>query len=77
MFHCSSLHYAVEAVHTFGTNVVGFQLAMGDWLCYIVRCHLAPDYTLKIESVVSVLKDLPQGAKLLVAVDLNINLSEL
>ena len=39
-------------------------------------CYLAPDDTLTIESVVSTLKERPKGAKVLVAGDFNVNLTE-
>ena len=39
-------------------------------------CYLAPDGTLAIDSVVSALKECPTGAKLLVAEDFNVNLSD-
>ena len=65
VFYWSEPHLAVEAIHQFGTNVVGFQLATGERRWYIVGCYLAPDDTLMIESIVSALKEKYQGAKLL------------
>ena len=38
--------------------------------------YLAPNDTLKIESVVAAIKETPMGAKLLVAGDFNANLAE-
>ena len=64
----------MEAIQKFRPNVVGFQLATGDRRWYIVGCYLAPEDTLTIESTVAALKELPQGAKLLVARDLNVKL---
>ena len=69
-------HFAVEAVQQFGPNVVGFQMATGERWWYIVGCYLALDNTLTIESVVAALKERPRGAELLVAGDLNVNLSD-
>ena len=66
----------MEAVHKFGPNVVGFQMATGKQQWYIVRCYLAPDNTSTIESVIAALKERPQGAELLVAGDFNVQLSE-
>ena len=43
MFYRPSPHYAVEAIQKFGPNVVGFQLAMGEWQWYIIGSYLAPD----------------------------------
>ena len=77
MFHWPAPHLAVEAVQKFRTNVVGFQLAMGEWQWYIVGCYLAPDNTLVIESVVATLKERPRGTRLLVTGEFNINLAEL
>ena len=77
MFHQPVPHFAVEAVQQFGPNVVGFHLATRERWCYIVECYLAPDNTLKIESVVAALKERPRGAELLVAGDFNVNLAEL
>ena len=44
---------------------------------YIIGCYLTPDNTTTIESVVTDLKERPRCAKLLVAGDFNVNLSEL
>ena len=74
VFHQPVPHFAVEAFHQFGPNVVGFQLVTGVRRWYIVGCYLAPDDTLTIESVVAALKERPMGAKLLVAGDFIANL---
>ena len=42
VFHHPALHFAVEDVQKFGPNVVGFQLAKGAWMWYIVGCYLTP-----------------------------------
>ena len=76
MFYQPSPHYAVETVHQFGPNVIGFQLDTGERRWYIVVCYLATDNNSTIESVVAALKECPQGAKLLVVGDLNVNLAE-
>ena len=76
MFHRPASHFAVDAVQQFGPNVVGFQMATGEWRWYIVGHHLAPDDTLTIESVVVALKEHPRGAKLLLMGDFNVNLAE-
>ena len=44
VFHRPAPHFAVEAVHQFRPNVVGFQMANGERRWYIVGCYLAPDY---------------------------------
>ena len=76
VFHRPAPHFAVEAVHKFGPNVVRFQLVMGAQLWYVVVCYLAPDDTLMIERVVEALKERPKGAELLVAGDMNANLAD-
>ena len=45
VFHRPAPHFAVEAVQKFGSNVVGFQLATGEWRWKIVVSNLAPDET--------------------------------
>ena len=71
-----NIFLAVEAVQQFGTNVVSFQMAMGERRWYTVRCYLALDDTFIIESVIDTLKECSWGAKLLVAGDFNTKLSE-
>ena len=66
-------HFAVEAVQQFGSNVIGFQLAMGARRWYIIGCYLTSDDTSTIKRVVKVLRERPKGANLVVAGDLNIN----
>ena len=61
VFYRPSLHYAVDSVHSFGTNVVGFKLAPWGGQRYIIGCYLAPNDTLTIEIVVTALKERPQG----------------
>ena len=51
-------------------------MATGERWGYITGCYLAPNGTLKIESVVAALKERPQVAGLLVAGDFNVKLSE-
>ena len=55
---------------------VSFQLATGARRWYIIRCDLAPDDTLTIESVVAALKERPKGTALAVAGDLNTALDD-
>ena len=75
-FYRMSPYFAVEAVRQFGLNVVGFHLATGAQRWYIIGCYLAPNDTLMIEIVVAAPKELPQGAALMVAGDLNTTLTE-
>ena len=69
VFHRPAPNFAVQPVQQFRPNFVGFQLAKGEWQCYIVGCYLAPDNTSAIESVVAVFKEIPGGVELLVAGD--------
>ena len=77
IFHWPVPHFAVEAVQNSGPNLIGFQLATGEWRWYIVGCYLAPDDILTIESVVEALREQSKVLELLVAGDLNINLAAL
>ena len=57
VFYQTSPLFAVEDVHQFGPNAVGFQMETGEWKGYIVVCYLAPDEALTIDSVVAALKE--------------------
>ena len=74
VFLWPSLRYMVKAIQQFGTNFVGFQLSMGGWQWYMIRCYLPPNDTLTIGIFVAALKERPRGSKLLVAGYLNANL---
>ena len=76
MFYWTSPRYAVEAIHKFGPNVIGFLLETGEQRCYIIVCYLTSDDTLTIESVVAALKEFPRGVELLMEGDLRINLED-
>ena len=76
VFYRPAPHFAVEAVQQFRSNAVGFQMSTGGWRWYIVGSYLSPDNTSTIESVIASLKERPRGAKLLVAGDFNVKLSE-
>ena len=71
-----STHFAVESMHQFGPNVIGFQLVMGARQWYIIGCYLASDDISTIESVVAALKERPRVTALLVAGDLNTTLMD-
>ena len=66
----------MEVVQQFRPNVVGFQMTTGERRWYIMGCYLTPYQTLMTESVVAALKERPRGAKLLVAEDFNVKLSD-
>ena len=59
----------------FGPNVLGFHLATGAWRWYIVGVYIAPEDTTTLERVVKAIRRKPQGAKLLVAGDFNVNIA--
>ena len=74
MFYRPSQQYGVEAIHQFGPNVVSLQMVTGERRWYIIGCYLATNNTLTIESIVTALKERPQGLELLAAGELNPNL---
>ena len=52
-------------------------MATGERRWYILVCYLALNNTSRIDSFVTALKERPRGAKLMVAGDFNVKLSEL
>ena len=76
VFYRPSPHFAVEVVHHFGPNVVGFQLVTGAQWWYIIGCYLAPNDTSTIESGVAALKERLRGTALMVEGDLNTTLTD-
>ena len=70
------MQYTVESTQQFGSNVVGFQLDMGEQGWYIIGFYLTPNNTSTIESVIAVLKERPQVLELMVAGDLNSNMEQ-
>ena len=76
MFYPPSPQYAVEEIHQFGTNIVSFQLEMGEQKWYIIRCYLSPDDISMIESAVKAIKECPRGAELLVVGDFKVKLED-
>ena len=59
VFYCLSLQYAMESIQQFRPNVIGSQLATGEWRWYIIGCYLDPDDTSTIESAVAAFKERP------------------
>ena len=76
MFYRPAPNFAVNFVHKFRPNVVGYQLAMGERQWYIMGCYIAPDKNSTIDSVVAALKERTCGAKLLMAGDFNTQILE-
>ena len=68
--------FYVEALHTYGANVVSFQMASGDRQWYIVGRYLDPEDASITEYVVLAIGKRPLGAALLVVGDFNTNLSK-
>ena len=56
IFYRSEPHFVVEAVDNFGPNVIGFQLATGEWRWYIVGVYIAPDNTETMERVIEAIR---------------------
>ena len=65
----------MEAVQKYGPNVIDLQLVTGARRWYIVGCYLAPNDTSTIDRIVEALRDRPKGAEMLVAGDINTNLT--
>ena len=59
VFYRLSLQYAMESIQQFRPNVIGSQLATGEWRWYIIGCYLDPDDTSTIESAVAAFKERP------------------
>ena len=76
MFYKESPRFTVEAIQHFGPNVVRFYLAPEERRCYTIGCYLSPDDASMVESVVTDLRELPQGDKLLVTGGFNSDLEQ-
>ena len=76
VFYQDSPWFAVEAIHKFGPNVVIFHLSTGGRQWCIIGCYPTPEYDLTIESVITEIREQPQGSKLLVTVYFNVVLAQ-
>ena len=56
-------HFFVEALQTYGANIVIFQMSSGDRQWYIVGCYLTLDNASSIEDISRPLKSGPRGAR--------------
>ena len=74
VFYRAVEHFSVEALQTYGANVVSFQLASGDRRWFIVGCYFAPDGASTIEDVVAAISKRPRGGALLVVSNFNTDL---
>ena len=63
VFYRAADHLSVEALHTYGVNVVCFLLALINRQWFIVGGYLAPDYYLTIEDVIATIASGPGGAR--------------
>ena len=63
LFHRLEPHFAVEAVQTFGPNVIYFQMATGERRWYIVGCYLAPRWHLNNRECRCRAQEAPQGRR--------------
>ena len=70
-------HFAVEAHHQHITDVVRFQLAIGYWHWFIVGCYLSMYDAYSIKQVVRAKEQRPNKTMLMVAEDLNYDITEL
>ena len=75
VFYRAAKHFYVEAIQTYGENVISFQLESVYRRWYIVGCYLAPDDASNIEDVVAAIGKRLQGAALLVVGDFKKNLA--
>ena len=66
----------VKAIQKFGPTAVGFNMDMGERRWCIIGCYLAPNHTLKIEIIVTELRDPRRGSDILVARDFNAELAQ-
>ena len=71
VFYRVSEHFYVEVLQTYRTNVISFQLALGNRWRYIVGCYLTPYNASTIEDVVAAIGKQPEGVTLLVVVNFN------
>ena len=55
----SEEHFSVEVLHTYGENIISFQLASGDRWWYIVGWYLAPEDASTIEDIVTAISKRP------------------
>ena len=57
----------MEALQTYGANVISFQLESGERRWFIAGCYLVPENALTIEDVVAAISQRPiEGALLVV-----------
>ena len=68
-------NFSVESLHTYGPNVVSFQMASGDKWWYIAGYYLDPDDASTIEDIFTAIRKQPQGDALLVVGDFKTNLA--
>lgn len=76
LFYRDSDQHQVEALQTFGPNVVSFQLASGKRRWCVVGCYIPPTCTTTIEHVTQAIAQCPAKAELVVAGDLNVDLTD-
>ena len=76
VFYRAEEIFSVEHLHTYGENVVSFQMASGDRQWFIAGCYFAPDNSATIEDIVADISQQPRGGgALLVVGDSNTNLA--
>ena len=75
VFYRDAPHFQVKALQQNITNVLGFQVAPGGRLWFILGCYLPPDEAVIIKCVIAAIGQRPRGAALLVARYFNTNLA--
>ena len=74
VFYREVEHFSVEALQTYGANVIFFHMVSGDRRWFIVGCYLAPDEAWTTEDVVAAIINWTWGAALLVIGNFNTDL---
>ena len=75
VFYRVTEQFSVEALQTYGANVVSFQLETGDSWWFILGCDLAPYNASTINDIFAAISKRPQGAALLVVGNFNTKLA--
>ena len=76
IFYHKAEHFAIEELHLHGPNIISFQMVTGRQRWHVVRCYISPSNASAIEDVSVAMRDVPFGADLMVAGNLNYNLAE-
>ena len=75
VFYREAGHFTLEALCLHVTNLNRFHMATGQQWWNAVRCYISTNDTSAIEDIVTAIRRRPQGAKLLVSVNFDTDLS--